>query len=335
MAKILVTGASGFIGSFIVEEALNQGYVTYAGVRRSSSKRYLQDGRIHFFEIDFSSQSSIHTALTQFKEEVGTFDYIIHCAGVTKSRNKQEFIEVNYLQTKNFIDSLVALDMVPKQFVYISTLSVFGPIHEDTYQPISDADERCPNTAYGLSKLKSELYLESMSNFPYVIFRPTGVYGPREGDYFLMFKSIKKHIDFSVGFKQQDLTFVYVKDLVQAIFLAIDKNVLRKSYQISDGEVYSSRSFSDLIQRELGDPFVIHIKSPLFLLKIISLCAEFIAGLAKKPSTLNGDKYKIMKQRNWRCDISPALHDLGYKPKYLLEEGVKEAADWYKKEKWL
>lgn len=335
MANILVTGASGFIGSFIIEEALNQGHTTYAGVRKSSSKRYLTDKRIHFIEIDFSTKDSINAALIRAKEKAVKFDYIIHCAGVTKSINRQEFIEVNYLQTKNFVDSLRALDMEPKQFLYISTLSVFGPIHEDNYQPISAIDKRKPNTAYGLSKLKSEQYLESIPNFPYVIFRPTGVYGPRETDYFLMFKSIKGHIDFSVGYKRQDITFVYVKDLVQALFLAIDKGVTQKAYQISDGEVYSSRSFSDLIQSELGNPFVIHIKSPLFLLKIISLCAEFIAGLANKPSTLNSDKYKIMKQRNWRCDISPALHELGYKPKYLLKEGVKEAADWYKKEKWL
>lgn len=335
MTKILITGASGFIGSFIVEEALNQGYKTYAGVRRSSSRRYLQDERINFLEIDFSSKQSIVEALSNFKRDNGSFDYIIHCAGVTKCINKEEFIEVNYLQTKNFVDSLSELEMVPKQFIYISTLSVFGPIHEQTYQPIAESDQRQPNTAYGLSKLKSEKYLEQMPDFPYVIFRPTGVYGPREGDYFLMIKSIKGHVDFSVGYKRQDITFVYVKDLVQAIFLAIDKKVNRRAYFVSDGQVYSSRSFSDLIQSELGDPFVIHIKSPLFVLKVISLCAEFLSGLMKKTSTLNSDKYKIMKQRNWQCDISPTVEELGYEPKYKLDRGVKEAVSWYKDEKWI
>lgn len=335
MTKILITGASGFIGSFIVEEALNQGYKTYAGVRRSSSRRYLQDERINFLEIDFSSKQSIVEALSNFKRDNGSFDYIIHCAGVTKCINKEEFIEVNYLQTKNFVDSLSELEMVPKQFIYISTLSVFGPIHEQTYQPIAESDQRQPNTAYGLSKLKSEQYLEQMPDFPYVIFRPTGVYGPREGDYFLMIKSIKGHVDFSVGYKRQDITFVYVKDLVQAIFLAIDKKVNRRAYFVSDGQVYSSRSFSDLIQSELGDPFVIHIKSPLFVLKVISLCAEFLSGLMKKTSTLNSDKYKIMKQRNWQCDISPTVEELGYEPKYKLDRGVKEAVSWYKDEKWI
>lgn len=87
-----------------------------------------------------------------------------------------------------------------------------------------------PNTAYGLSKLKAERYLQGMSDFPYVIYRPTGVYGPREKDYFLMAKSIRRHTDFSVGFRRQDLTFVYVKDIVQAVFLGIEKQISRRTY---------------------------------------------------------------------------------------------------------
>lgn len=333
--KVLVTGASGFIGSFIVEAAIDKGYETYAGVRKTSSKRYLSKAGVNFFELDFADAQSLEQNLLDFKSQHGAFDYIIHCAGVTKCLNTTEFIDVNYRQTALFADTLISLGMVPRQFIYISTLSVFGPIHEDSYKPIAESDVKAPNTAYGLSKLKSEEYLAQLPNFPYVFFRPTGVYGPRESDYFLMVKSIKNHVDFSVGYKRQDLTFVYVKDLVQAIFLAIDKGVKRRAYFVTDGEVYSSRAFSDLIQRELGDPFVVHIKAPLFVLKVISLLAEFFSKLLGKKSTLNSDKYKIMKQRNWRCDITPTLDELGYHPQYKLDAGVKEAVAWYKKEKWV
>ena len=161
------------------------------------------------------------------------------------------------------------------------------------------------------------------------------MYGPREADYFLMAKSIRQHTDFSVGYKRQDLTFVYVKDIVQAIFLGIEKEVSRRAYFLSDGKVYKSRAFSDLIQKELGDPLVIHIKCPLIVLKVVSLLAEFIATRSGKSSTLNSDKYKIMKQRNWLCDITPAVKELGYAPEYDLEKGVKETIAWYKNEGWL
>lgn len=335
MESILITGASGFIGSFIVQEALKRRFGVWAGIRASSSKKYLKERKIHFLELDFAHPNELRAQLSGHKGTYNKFDYIVHCAGVTKCADKNDFDRVNYLQTKYFVDTLRELNMIPKQFIYISTLSVFGPIREKDYTPIREEDTPAPNTAYGLSKLKAELYIQSLPGFPYVIYRPTGVYGPREADYFLMAKSIRQHTDFSVGYKRQDLTFVYVKDIVQAIFLGIEKGVSRRAYFLADGKVYKSRAFSDLIQKELGSPFVIHIKCPLIVLKVVSLLAEFIATRSGKSSTLNSDKYKIMKQRNWQCDITPAVKELGYAPEYDLEKGVKETIAWYKNEEWL
>jgi len=292
MESILITGASGFIGSFIVQEALKRRFGVWAGIRASSSKKYLKERKIHFLELDFAHPNELRAQLSGHKGTYNKFDYIVHCAGVTKCADKNDFDRVNYLQTKYFVDTLRELNMIPKQFIYISTLSVFGPIREKDYTPIREEDTPAPNTAYGLSKLKAELYIQSLPGFPYVIYRPTGVYGPREADYFLMAKSIRQHTDFSVGYKRQDLTFVYVKDIVQAIFLGIEKEVSRRAYFLADGKVYKSRAFSDLIQKELGSPFVIHIKCPLIVLKVVSLLAEFIATRSGKSSTLNSDKYK-------------------------------------------
>ena len=333
--KILVTGASGFVGSFLVEKGLDLQMSVWAGMRKTSSKRYLKDERITFIELDFLHQENLLKQLGAFKEEFGKWDYVIHCAGVTKCRNKEDFEKTNYIGTRNFVETLQKLDMVPEKFIYISTLSVFGPIHEEDYKPILDSDTPQPNTAYGISKYKSEQFLMSQNDFPYVFFRPTGIYGPREKDYFLMVKSIRNHVDFAVGYKKQLITFVYVKDLVKAVFAAIDRDVTGKCYFLTDGQVYTSRAFSDFIQKELGNPWVLRFKSPLWLLKVISLCAERLAALFGKSSTLNGDKYKIMKQRNWQCDITPAINDLGYVPDYSLERGVKEIVAWYKQEGWI
>lgn len=335
MESILITGASGFIGSFIVEEALNRKFGVWAGVRSSSSREYLRNRKIHFLELDFAHPNELRAQLSGHKGTYNKFDYIIHCAGVTKCVNKNDFDHVNYLQTKYFVDTLRELNMIPKQFIFISTLSVFGPVQEKTYAPISENDTPQPNTAYGLSKLKTELYLQSIPGFPYVIYRPTGVYGPREKDYFLMAKSIKQHTDFAVGFRRQDLTFVYVKDIVQAVFLGMEKQVSRRAYFLADGKVYNSRTFSDLIRKELGNPFVIRFRCPLIVLKVVSLLAEFWAKRRGTTSTLNSDKYRIMKQRNWQCDIAPAVEELGYTPQYDLERGVKETIAWYKDKGWL
>ena len=129
MASILVTGASGFIGSFIVEEALNRGFDVWAGMRATSSKQYLKDPRIKFFTCDFSNPTKLTAMLAAHKEQYGKFDIIVHCSGVTKCADKRDFDKINFGQTKLLADTLRMLEMVPKQFIYISTLSIFGAIH--------------------------------------------------------------------------------------------------------------------------------------------------------------------------------------------------------------
>ena len=338
--KILITGASGFIGSFIVEEALNRGFDTWAAVRKRSSKAFLQDERIHFIELNLSSEAELKQQLKDIQ-----FDYVVHAAGVTKCLHKEDFFRINTEGTKNLVRALLDLQMPLKRFVYISSLSIMGAIREEQpYKEIREQDKAMPNTAYGKSKLEAEQWLVSLNKelekrneklLPYVILRPTGVYGPRERDYFMMAKSIQSHTDFAVGFKQQDITFVYVTDVVQAVFLAMEKGQTGRCYFLSDGEVYQSSTFSDLIRKELGNPWWIRITAPLWLLRIITFCGEYMGHITGKVTALNNDKYNIMKQRNWRCDINPARQELGYEPQVKLEEGVRRSIAWYKKNKWL
>ena len=338
--KILITGASGFIGSFIVEEALRQGLETWAAVRKSSSKAFLQDERIHFIELNLSSEEALKEQL-----QGHAFDYVVHAAGVTKCLHKEDFRRINTEGTMNLVRAIMELKMPLKRFVYISSLSIMGAIREQQpYTEIQENDTAQPNTAYGKSKLEAEEWLSRLNKelgarneelLPYVILRPTGVYGPRERDYFMMFKSIKAHTDFAVGYQQQDITFVYVTDVVQAVFLALEKGKTGRRYFLSDGEVYQSSAFSNLIRKELGNPWWIRITAPSWLLRIITFCGEYIGHMTGKVTALNNDKYNIMRQRNWRCDITPAKEELGYEPKVQLEEGVKRSVKWYQENGWL
>ena len=331
--KILITGASGFIGSFIVEEAIKRGFDVWAAMRKSSSRQFLADDRIHFIELNLASEEDLKQQLAGH-----SFDYVVHAAGVTKCLDKRDFFHINTEGTQHLVRALVELDMPLKRFVYISSLSIMGAIREEQpYQEIRESDEARPNTAYGESKLKAEQWLSMLNEklFPYVILRPTGVYGPRERDYFMMAKSIKAHTDFAVGFKQQDITFIYVTDVVQAVFLALEKGKTGRCYFLSDGEVYQSSTFSNLIRQELGNPWWIRITAPLWLLRIITFFGEHIGHLTGKVTALNNDKYYIMRQRNWRCDIEPARQELGYEPQVKLEEGVRRSIKWYKDNGWL
>ena len=354
----LITGASGFIGSFLVEKALAAGMNVWAGVRGSSSRKYLQDSRIRFVELDFNDENALAGQIVRAKEDLGAWDVVIHAAGLTKSRYRHDFFVINYEGTRHFVNALRKSGAVPRQFIYLSSLSIYGAIREQAvpphkadnryglqgesgeltevvYEPIRESDVPQPNTAYGMSKAAAENFLRSLDGFPWVIFRPTGVYGPRERDYFLMAESIKKHVDFAAGMKRQEITFVYVKDLVDAIFAAIERGITQRAYLISDGLTYKSKTFSLLLQNAIGVKRVLHITAPLWLLRVVCAAAQLKSRFTGGIPTLNLDKYRIMKQRNWQCDISAAVSELGYRPRYNLLRGVGETVAWYIKEQWI
>lgn len=333
--KILVTGASGFIGSFLIEKALEKGYNTWAGIRSSSSREYLQDERIQFIDLQFNNKEKLTDQLKDFAAEYGKFDYIIHNAGVTKCLNPKDFDRINFEYTANFIDALIDAQVIPEKFILMSSLSAFGMGDEVNYTPIKLTDRPNPNTAYGVSKLKAEQYIQSKTDFPYIILRPTGVYGPREKDYFLMIKTVKSGLDVGAGFKPQHLTFIYVRDLVDAAFLGLESEIKNCAYFVADGDVHTDKEYTQLVKESINKKRVISLKVPLWLLKTISIVAEDISKLTKKPSTLNRDKYKIMKQRNWECDIAPLEKDLGFSAKYNLKKGLQESVEWYRNNGWL
>ena len=335
MKSILITGAGGFIGGFLVEEALKRGYDTWAAVRESTNREFLQDERIHFIELDYSDQDKLEQTLRDHMGEWGRWDYIVHNLGVTKSTNYLDFERVNYGYLRTLVDALKATEMTPDVFLMMSSLSVMGLGDEKTYKPILSTDIPMPNTFYGVSKLKAESYLRNIEGFPYTIFRCTGVYGPHEKDYYLMIKSIKRGFDFSVGFDKQMLTFIYVKDLVVGVMDALEKGPLFKAYFISEDQAYTQQEFRKIVCEELGKKFVIPVTCPLWLVKKVCSVAEWIGKVTLKASTLNRDKFKILKQRNWLCDTSEARNDFEFSPKYSLREGLRETIAWYREAGWL
>lgn len=337
--KILITGASGFIGSHIAEETLRQGHEVWCAVRKTTSRKYLQDSRLNFIELNLASTDQLREALAPH-----AFDVVVHAAGATKCLTKQDFYRTNTHGTKNLIEVLQSGEAYGNgkgkapRMVFVSSLTAVN----------STPDERLGKpTAYGESKHKAEEEVRKC-RLPWVILRPTGVYGPRERDYFVMVKSIKQHTDFAVAGMEQILTFVYVDDVVQAVMKAAtgaEDEVCGGTYALSDGREYSSVTFSDLIIDNIAEiegkrPWVLRIKAPLWLMRLVCWGGELYNHIfaRKNPgrlTTLNNDKYNILTQREWRCDITAARTRLGYEPKVQLEEGVRRTVRWYKENKWI
>lgn len=335
--RILLTGGSGFIGSHAAEAMLGRGWEVWCAVRRTSSRRFLGDSRLHLLETDFEDEAAMEAALQGLR-----FDAVVHAAGATKCVRKSDFHRYNTLLTARLVSVLQRLALrdgasecesrLPR-FVFLSSLSAINSI---------EGEALGKPTAYGASKREAEKIVEAC-RLPWVILRPTGVYGPRERDYLMMVQTLCRHIDFAAGFSPQHITFVYVTDVVQAIMRAVEgkaEDVTGHIFTLSDGETYTSRDFSRLIAGELSAlkgsrHRVLRVTAPLFVLRAVCRCGDIFMRVTGKAVTLNNDKYNILSQRDWRCDISASRRLLGFRPEVKLAEGVRRTVRWYRQNGWI
>ncbi len=330
MEKILITGASGFVGSHLVEEALRRDIEVYAGIRKTSSREYLKDERIRFVELDFEDKKSLADMLKKHR-----FDYIIQNAGVVSARKLEDYWRVNFEYLKNLVEAIYDAGVMPEKFIFISSAAAFGPARSDDLSDfLTEDDEPKPINTYGKSKLAAEQYLQQLHDFPYITFRPTGIYGPREKEIYIFFKMLNKHIEGLIGFRRQHLSFVYVKDLTKVVLDAVMSGITEQSYFISDGKYYAQEDLGKAGKRIL-QKWAFRIRIPVTIVKAIAWFMEQLGKGDGKYPTLNLEKVRIIESLNWKCDIEPLREDLNFQPRYDLEEGLEETIAWYKENGWL
>ena len=322
MKRVLIVGAGGFVGGYLAEEGLRRGYEVWAGVRATTARDRLPDPRLRFVVFDHDDPAQVARTLSEALPEGEKWDYVIYNLGATKVLRYVDFNKINYEYLKTFTGALHQSGKVPERLVYISSLSVLGSRLDRTSEPYTEDMVPQPNSRYGASKLKSELWLAT-ARIPYVIVRATGVYGPWDRDYFLMVESIAKGWDFGVGFRRQTLTFIYAADMARGVYDALEKGTEGGVYHLTEPRSYTQKEFRRLVMDIVGRKFVIPVRLPLWTAWCACALMEKIGALRGKPSTLNSDKYRIMRQRNWNCSPEKSMRELGFEARVSLEEGMK------------
>jgi len=323
--RVLVTGATGFIGSHLVEELIRLGYDVEVLVRENSNLRWLKDKNIQYVYGDLSGTGSVPV--------LSNIDYIFHLGGATRAVRTKDYFSINLQGTEALLKAAQSIKGL-KGFIYLSSQAAAGPSPDD--RPSVESDMPSPVSPYGKSKLQAETAVLGYRNqFHVTILRPCAVYGPRDTYMLELFNQISKGLIPSVGNGSMYFSFCYVNDIVQALLLASSHD--HKSgevFFIADGEKYSFDYFADAVSSVLNvKPRKIGI--PSWAAWCYAAAADGLGLVTGKPAAFSRNKCSEACCRNWVCDISKARKELGFRPDFLLESGVNITLKWYKEQGWL
>lgn len=325
--KVLVTGATGFVGSHLVDQLIERGTSVRCLVRRSSKLRYLQHPRI---ELAYGGLDDS----TDWEAALAGIDTVYHVAGTTFARRAKDYFTVNHQGTEAILAEVLKRRDQIRKFVHISSLAAVGP--GPNGKPVDEETVPAPITPYGRSKLLGEEAVHAVSDLlPVTIVRPPAVYGPRDYGIFEFFKAVKGGMFPMIGRKDKRVSLVHVRDLADGIILAGESEASAgRTYFISSDDDYSMLAVADLIaalMRKRLRSFTI----PRSVAYGVAVAAEAAAALMRKPPVINRDKVTDLSQVSWTCSIERAQNELGYNPRVPLEEGLRETLEWYKSEGWL
>ncbi len=326
--KVLITGATGFIGSHVAEVFENKGFDIVCTVRKTSNLRWLKDKPYNLLYASLSDKSSL-------VEAVSDVDYIVHVAGLTAARNYEEFLRGNRDGTINLAEAVIESGTTLKRFVHISSQTVSGP-STSLELPVTEDTPCIPITSYGKSKFEAEkAILSYREHFPVTIIRPPAVFGPRDTAIFDVFKTIKTGLAPLIGFTPKYVSLIHINDLARGILdAAIAENTANETYFISSEEFYTWEQVNKLIANAFGKKPIL-IKLPHLLVLSLAWLSELIGRFSKHPPVFNYEKGIDFIQSYWTCSTEKAKRDFGYRQQVSIEEAVAITVEWYKSQKWL
>jgi len=326
-SSTLVTGATGFIGSHLVDALLERGCKVHCIVRDTSNLQWLDTSRVNLHRADLHQPE-------KYQESLSEVDYVFHCAGITRAKNRHEYLHNNARVGIPFYRSCVEHGKQIKGVVHVSSLAAVGPT-----PPAQKVDEETPChplTYYGKSKLTGEeIALGYASELPIVVLRPPVVYGEREVNFFSYLKAIQWRLAIKIGSEPRTLSLIHVTDLVEAMIRAAaapdpDRNI----FFITDGQVYS---WDDVAQAAMQ---ALEVRAqtviiPVSLMGFAAMISEFLAKMRNRTPLLDRQRMIDLRQSSWTASSERFFDHYSFQPRLNLHQGLKQACAWYKQQGWL
>ena len=339
MQTVLVTGASGFIGSHLVSELLQRGNHVRCLVRPSSQVAHLRDLPVELVQGSLDSPDS-------YRQAIDGCDAVINAAGLTCARSQKQLFEVNGRACAGLARACRAASNPPR-LLHISSLAAAGPPPQGK-NVRDEADLPEPISVYGSSKREGEIELQKLAgDLPITVVRPGVVFGPRNAQTAAMFRSIYRlRLHFVVGFRTPPLALIHVDDLVRLI---IDAAMRGETLQPSADPEYSPQGIYFACDDaefpnywQLGQRIARSMQRPVFVWplwrwtsRLVALSAQTALGLRGKVSTLNVDKIREASARSWACSSEKARQQFGFQVAKPLDVRLQETSTWYRENRWL
>ncbi len=323
----VVTGANGFVGSHLVDLLLEKDFTVRCITRKTSNLQWLEGKNVEIYDCGLFDKEGLRKA---FKGA----DYIYHVAGVVKSKNPEGYFKGNVETTRNLLEVALELKDTIKKFLVVSSQTAAGPSTAE--KPVDEKSQCNPITTYGRSKLAEEELAKSyMDRLPITICRAPAVYGERDTEILIFFKTFNSGLMTTIGFDKKLLSLIHVVDLVNGFYLAAEnEKSAGEIYFISSENYYTWDEVGKVTSEVLGKK-PLKVKVPHPVVYSIAGIAQFFAMFSSKPATLNLEKARDITRSYWTCDTSKAVTQLGYRQKISLEEGINRTCGWYKEMKWI
>ena len=323
--RCLVTGATGFVGSWLADRLLDEGSRVRCLVRPASQARLRRAGQLEVSLGDVTEPASLPQALVEV-------DFVFHVAGLIKAPRESEYFRVNYLGTINLLEACRKLP-TPPRVVVVSSQAAAGPSAPN--RPIDEESVCRPVTPYGKSKYLGETAVAAYrDSIPIAVVRPPTVYGPRDRETLGLFRLAQFGIRprLTTG---GAVSAVHVADLVDGILLAAGRaQAIGRTYFVAGDEQPELGELIDGIAEAVGRRGLV-VPIPAGALRAGGRAAELARDLGGLSIVFDRWKAEEILAGYWACSNLRAKRELGFEPKVKLGDGLRSTARWYRDNGWL